>query len=113
MPIFSTSPPAYQTSSVGSVATQIYSGTGVSAAAFPAGVTLTGLTIINSGTATAYIGAGSTVTTATGLPLPAGAQLTVNASVAQGSSSAFNLWAISAVAAVPIEASLATVDAVV
>lgn len=119
MAFFSTTPPAFQgPTAVGTAtAVQIYSGTGVTVAgtaySFPAGVTLSNLTIQNSGANTAYVGAGSTVTTATGLPVPAGATVVIEASQAKGATGVFNLWAIAAQAsgATTVEASLGTVVA--
>lgn len=117
MAIFVTSPPAYQTSLAGTTATVLFSGTGATVGGtsytFPAGVTLGGgLQIQNAGTATVYVG-GSTVTTATGVPVPAGQSLVIQGSAATGASSTFNLWGITAAVTVPVEAGLVTVDAVV
>lgn len=113
--IFVASPPAYQsTPSLGTVATQVYSGTGVtvsgSAYSFPAGVTLSNLIIQNSGTATAYVGQGSTVTSATGLAVLAGSNIVIEASVAQGTASTFNLWGIAAGGTTALEIGLGSVD---
>lgn len=110
---FVTTPPAYQaTAALGTVAAQIYSGTGVtvggSAYSFPAGVTLSNLIIQNSGTATAYVGQGSTVTSATGLAVLAGSSIVIEASVAQGTASTFNLWGIAAGGTTALEVSLGT-----
>lgn len=118
MAIFVTSPPAYQTASAGTVATQLFSGTGVTVGGtsytFPAGGSLgTGLQIQNSGTATVFVGGGSTVTTATGVPVPAGQSLVIQGSSAIGTGASFNLWGITAAVPVPVEAGLVTVDAVV
>ena len=110
---FVTTPPAYQaTASLGTVGTQIYSGTGVtvggSAYSFPAGVTLSDLIIQNSGTATAYVGQGSTVSATTGLAVLAGSSVVIQASVAQGTASTFNLWGIAAGGTTALELSLGT-----
>jgi hypothetical protein len=113
--IFVTSPPAYQsTPSLGTTAAQVYSGTGVtvggSAYAFPSGVTLSNLIIQNSGTATAYVGQGSTVSATTGLAILAGSNIVIEASVAQGTASTFNLWGIAAGGTTALEISLGSVD---
>lgn len=113
MEAFTTTPPAYQaTPSLGTTATQIYSGTGVTvsgtAYSFPAGVTLSNLIIQNSGTATAYVGQGSTVSSATGLAVLAGTGIVIEASVAQGTASTFNLWGIAAGGTTSLELSLGT-----
>ena len=115
MQAFVASPPAYQaTPSLGTTATQVYSGTGItvggSAYSFPAGVTLSNLIINNSGTATAYVGQGSTVPSATGLAILAGSNIVIEASVAQGTASTFNLWGIAAGGTTALEISLGSVD---
>ena len=116
MGLFSTSPPAYQAASIGTTATVLYSGTGVTVGSahypYTSGLTISNLTVQNSGTASVFIG-GSAVTTATGLELPAGMSVTITGSTVTGASSKFNLWGITAAVTVPTEASLATVDAVV
>lgn len=117
MAIFVTSPPAYQTSLPGTTATVLFSGTGCTVGGtsytFPPGAGLsTGLQIQNAGTATVYVG-GSAVTTATGVPIPAGQSLVIQGSASTGASSTFNLWGITAAVSVPVEAGLVTVDAVV
>lgn len=118
MAIFVTSPPAYQTSLPGTVATVVFSGTGVTVGGtnytFPAGGSLgTGLQVQNAGTATVYVGGGSTVTTATGVPVPPGQSLVIQGNSPSGTGATFNLWGITAAVPVPVEAGLVTVDAVV
>ncbi len=115
MQAFVASPPAYQaTPSLGTAPSQVYSGTGItvggSAYSFPAGVTLSNLIIQNSGTATAYVGQGSTVSSATGLAVLAGTGIVIEASVAQGTASTFNLWACAAGGTTALEISLASFD---
>jgi len=112
---FVTTPPAYQANyALGTAPTQVYSGTGVTvgstAYAFPAGVTLSNLIIQNSGTATAYIGQGSTLTSSTGLAVLAGSSVVIQASVAQGTASTFNLWGVAAGGTTALEISLGSVD---
>jgi hypothetical protein len=114
---FSTTPPAYQgpTALGTAAASQIYSGTGTSVGGtgypFAAGVTLSNLTIQNSGVNPAFIGIGSTVTATTGLELPAGDTLVLEASQVKAATGPFNLWAISSGGATTVEASLGTVVA--
>lgn len=130
MAIFTGAPPAFQSTQaantpVGTAAAgvQVYnagsatvvSSSGTAYYAFPATATLSNLTLINTGTVTAYLGAGTAgtvVTTAAGLPLTPGQQLTIQGTAATGTVSTFNLWAITAVGTTNIEASLATVVAV-
>ena len=116
MAIFSASPPAYQaTASVGNTATQIYNTTSITVGGttytFPTGVTLANITVVNTGLVTAYIGS-SSVTAATGLVLGAGQQLTIQGSVAQGSS-LWNLYAITSSGTTSVEVSLGTTVSVV
>mgnify|MGYP001559552281 CR=1 FL=1 len=130
MSIFNGAPPAFQSTQaantpVGTAAAgvQVYnagsatvvSSGGTSYYAFPASATLQNLTLINVGTATAYLGgtAGTTVTVAAGFPLAPGAQLTVQGTAAVSATvSNFNIWAITSAGTTNIEASLATVVAV-
>ena len=127
MAIFNGAPPAFQSTqnagtSVGTAAAgvQVYnagSATVVTTAgtafyAFPASAILSNLTVINTGTATAYIGSAGTPTTSS-LALPAGFQLTIQGTaVVSATSSNFNLWAITSAGTTSIEAGLATVVAV-
>lgn len=127
MAIFTGAPPAFQSTqalntSVGTAAAgvQVYnagSATVISSAGtvyypFPATATLSNLTIINTGTATVYLGGASTPTTAA-FPLAPGAQLTVQGTAAVSATvSNFNIWAVTAAGTTSIEASLATVVAV-
>ncbi len=131
MSIFNGSPPAFQSTqtagtSVGTAAAgvQIYNAGsatvvtsgGTAFYAFPTTATLSNLTLINVGTATAYLGGAGTPTTTTGVPLMPGAQLTIQGTSATGAANSstvsFNLWAITAGGTTSIEASLATVVAV-
>jgi hypothetical protein len=120
MAIFAASPPAYQTTaSVGSSATQIYNTTSVTVNSvtysFPTGVTLSELTIVNTGTVTCYVGT-SSVTATTGTPLKSGEQMTIRGNghlQAESGNSSWNLYAITASGTTTIEAGLATVDATV
>jgi hypothetical protein len=110
---FSTTPPAYQSSGlVSGSATSFFSGTGVTVAgtaySFPAGTETSELIVQNSGTATAYIG-GTTVTAATGLPVPPGEQAIVP--VTTGAGSSFALYGITAAGSTQVEASLGSVIA--
>lgn len=120
MAIFAASPPAYQTTaSVGSSATQIYNTTSVTTGghtySFPTGVTLSELTIVNTGSVTCFVGT-SAVTAATGTPLRSGEQLTIRGSnhvQAESGATSWNLYAITSSGTTSVEAGLATVDATV
>jgi hypothetical protein len=68
------------------------------------------LIIQNSGPGTAYVGQGSTVSAATGLAVLPGSSAVIEASVAQGTGSTFNLWGIAGGAATALEISLGSVD---
>lgn len=117
MAIFSASPPAYQaTGSIGSgAAVQIYNTTSITIGSttytFPTGAPLANLTVVNTGTVTAYIGS-SSVTAATGLALAAGQQLTIQGSVIAGSS-VWNFYAITSSGTTSVEVSLGSVVSVV
>jgi hypothetical protein len=128
MSIFNGAPPAFQSTqaantSVGTAAAgvQIYNAgsatvittAGTAYYAFPAGVTLSNLTIVNTGTATAYLGGAGTPSAVSGFPLAPGAQLTVQGTAAVSATvSNFNIWAVTAAGTTSIEAGLATVVAV-
>lgn len=75
--------------------------------------TLKDVTVINQGPGILYLG-GSTVTTATGLPVPVGAQVTIRGYVGTAGSSAAagRVYGISASTS-NVEAGLETVDATV
>lgn len=75
--------------------------------------TLHDVTVINQGPGILYLG-GSTVTTATGLPVPVGAQVTIRGYVGTAGSSAAagRVYGISASTS-NVEAGLETVDATV
>jgi hypothetical protein len=129
MAIFNGAPPAFQSTQAANTpvgtaaasvqvynagsATVVASG-GTTYYAFPTGAVLSNLTLINVGTATAYLGGtgASSVTAAAGLALAPGQQLTIQGTAATGTTSTFNIWAITAAGAnnnTSIEASLATV----
>lgn len=129
MAIFNGAPPAFQSTTaagitLGNSAVQVYNAgsatvittAGTSYYAFPSSAVLQNLTIINTGTATAYLGAntvGSTPTAAAGFGLPPGFQLTLQGTaVVSATASNFNVWAITAAGNTTLEASLATVVAV-
>lgn len=127
MAIFNGAPPAFQSTqaagtSVGTAAAgvQVYNAGsatvvtsgGTAFYAFPSSAVLSNLTVINTGTATAYIGSAGTPTTSS-LALPPGFQLTIQGTaVVSATSSNFNLWAITSAGTTSIEAGLATVVAV-
>jgi hypothetical protein len=98
---------ATQTTSVTNSATQIFN---TSASGIPTGVTLKDLIIENQGSQTVFVG-GSTVTAATGLPVPAGAQVTFNGwAFAQGAAGG-NVYAIVSSGTAQVTCGLATVNA--
>lgn len=112
MAIFNGSGPAYQFVTVTNSATAIYNTTtsiGTSVA-FPTGVTLTNITIVNTGSTTCFVGQ-SAVTAVTGIPLAAGQQLTIQGwTSAQGGGNV--LFAITASGSTTVEASLASLASV-
>lgn len=71
--------------------------------------TLRDVTIVNTGANTVWLG-GSTVTAATGLALPAGAQITYNGYVATAGQTAGRIYGIST-SGTTVEVGLATVNA--
>jgi hypothetical protein len=109
MATFVGSEPALQVNAVTSSATQIFQTSGtlpdgtVIASSFAANAI--GVTVTNTGTVTIYVG-GSTVTTATGCPVPAGTSLTLSGKVT-------SLYAITASATVEVLAGLTTVASVI
>lgn len=128
IPIFNgTQYPAYQqvpnntNASVGTTATAIYSSTsfvpvgGGAGGTFPTGSLLPALTIINTGGTVCYIGS-SSVTTATGVPLQPGQQLTISGGPGVVAATAgvlgWNFSAITPGGTTTIEASLPTLVSV-
>lgn len=101
--------PALQVNSVTTAAKQIFQTSGT----LPSGTVIAstfaanayGVQIINNGAVTLYVG-GSTVTTATGCPVPAGTSLTLTGRVAA-------LYGITASGTVTVEAGLTTIASVV
>jgi len=114
MAIFSTSSPTYQVTAVpNNTATQIYNSLGPSSTGIASGTILSGLTIVNDGPNTAYIGRGS-VTSAIGLPLSAGAQMTWQDSQAAGATTApWNIYAIVPTGTATLQVGLSSVAVVV
>lgn len=109
---FVTTPPAYQSASAGTTATEIFAGTGTtlagSAYTFPVASENSQLIVQNSGTATVYLGQ-SGVTASTGVPVPPGESAIVPATV--GTASTFALYGITAAGSSQVEAGLASVIA--
>jgi hypothetical protein len=128
MAIFNGAPPAFQSTqaagtSVTTAAVQVYNAgsatvvttAGTSYYAFPSSAVLQNLTLINTGTATAFLSSGTagTPTALASWALPPGFQLTMQGTaVVSATLSNFNVWAITAAGSTSIEASLATVVAV-
>ncbi len=98
MALFNQSGPTYQTTSLAAnTAAQIYNTLGPSSVGITAGTQLQNLTVINTGPAVAYVGGGSGVTSSgstIGTPLNPGASVVYEDTQAAGSSSPWNLWAI-------------------
>lgn len=112
MPIFDAGSPAYQSASVGQSAALIWSGTASALAGITPAVTLRDITIINTGTATVFIG-GSLVT-ATAFPLGPGQQMTVQGWTATSNKTTNDIFGIcSAGTTVVTTAGLATLASVV
>lgn len=114
MAIFNSSTPSFQgPTSVTSAATQIYSTTGTPisspAVDFPTGTALAGITVINTGTVTCWVGT-SSVTATTGLVLKSGEQVTISNGnghvAAESGASSWNLYAITSSGTTTVEASL-------
>lgn len=108
MAIFEGSEPALQVNSVTTAAKQIFqiSGTLPSGTVIPSTfASSSNVTIVNIGSVTVYVG-GSTVTTATGVPLAPGAQLTLQGAVVA-------LYGITASGTTTVEAGLASLPSVV
>ena len=128
MAIFNGAPPAFQSTQaaatpVGTAAAgvQVYnagsatvvSTSGTAFYAFPSTAVLANLTLVNVGTATAWLGGAGTPSTTSGIPLAPGAQLTISGTAAvSATASNFNIWAVTSAGTTNIEASLATVVAV-
>jgi hypothetical protein len=75
--IFNGSQPACQTYTGITTVTPIYNTTSFNAINFPTGVTITSLTVINTSTATMYVGGSAVAGATTGVTLPPGGQLTI------------------------------------
>jgi hypothetical protein len=90
--IFANGPGNPQTTAVTTSATLVFD---TDATSIPTGATLPDLTIVNLGANTAYLG-GSTVTTATGLPIPSGGQVTIRGYSGLQSSTTGDTYAICA-----------------
>ena len=90
MPIFANGPGIVQTTAVTTSATLVFD---TDATNIPTAAALPDLTIVNVGANTAYLGQ-STVTTATGLPIPAGGQVTVKGYSGLQSSTTGDTYAI-------------------
>lgn len=112
MAIFSVGSPAYQAASGSTTAVKIWSGTASALAALSPAVTLRDFTVVNTGTVTIYVGGSSVAGAATGAPVPAGAQLTIQGWTATSNTSTNDVWAISAAGNWTTESSLATLASV-
>lgn len=109
MAIFDAGSAAYQgPTSVGGTAVLIWSGTATALAAVTPAVTLRDITVQNVGSFTCYVG-GSSVTTAA-MPVPAGAQLTIQGWTATSNKTTNDVFAIttSGATATSVIASLAS-----
>jgi hypothetical protein len=107
MAIFANSS-AVQSTAVPNSATLIFD---ADASGIPTGATIGDVTVINTGSVTMFIGS-SSVSTTTGLRVPAGAQVTINNFGALQSSTTFDIYAIaSSAAGTTALAGPATVDA--
>lgn len=114
MPIFNTSTPSFQgPTAVTGTAAAIYSTTGSSnpTVNFATGTALSAITVINTGAVTCYVG-NSSLTTAVGIPLKAGEQLTISNGnghiAAESGVTSWNLYAITASGSTTVEVSLVT-----
>jgi hypothetical protein len=113
VPIFDVGSPAYQTYPIAQTASLVWSGTFAPLGSISPAVTLRDITIINQGTASVVLGSGS-VTATTGLPLPAGAQLTIQGWTATSNNKNNDIYGIcSNGTAVTTVAGLATLASVV
>ena len=109
MAIFANGPGIVQTTAVATSATLIFD---TDATNIPSGATLPDLTIVNVGANTCYVGQ-SSVSTSTGIKLPAGAQLTIRGYSGLQSSTAGDTYAIcTASSLTTVMAGLATLDPV-
>jgi len=114
MAIFDAGSPAYQTAAlIGGTAVLVWSGTYTSLAGISPAVTLRDITIVNTGANVLWVG-GSSVTSAA-LPLPAGAQVTVQGWTATSNTTTNDVYAIAASGAATSStaAGLATLASVV
>lgn len=107
MAIFANSS-ATQTASVTNSATLVFDS---DASGIPTGASLGDVTVINTGSATIFVGQ-STVTASTGLRVPAGAQVTITGFGALQSSTNYDIYAITSSGTSATLAGLATTEAV-
>lgn len=111
MALFDAGSPAYQTSSPGTAATLVWSGTVTALANISPAVALRDLSIINVGTITCFVG-GSSVTTAA-LPLLAGQQVTIQGWLGTSNTTTRDVYAITSSGTAQLQAGLASVASVV
>jgi hypothetical protein len=114
MPIFNGNVlPASQGTTVSTSAVQVYNNSSYGGATFPTSTTLSNLTVMNTGTATCFVGT-STVSATTGVPLAPGQQLVIIGNQTAGTSgnTSWNLSAITSAGTTTTEASLATLVSV-
>jgi hypothetical protein len=90
--LFDVGSPAYQARTVGGTAVLIWSGTATALAAVSPASTCRDISIMNTGTATCYVG-GSSVTTAA-LPLLPGQQVTVQGWAATSNTTTQDIYGI-------------------
>jgi hypothetical protein len=107
MAIFANSSAVQSTASVANTATLIFDS---DASGIPTGVTIGDVTLMNTGAVTFFVGQ-SGVTSSTGLRVPPGAQVTINAFGALQSSTNYDIYAITASGTSSALAGPATVDA--
>jgi len=101
---------ALQTNTVTSSAHLVWTANSTALAALSPAITVHDVTIINTGSVTVYLGT-SSVTAATGLALPSGAQLTYNGYVATTGTTTNDIYGITSSGTTTTEAALATVNA--
>lgn len=75
-----------------------------------AGAPLRDLVVINTGPATIYVGASTSVTSTTGFPVPSGAQLTLIGYTATGGATAGRIYAVTASGSSTTQCGLNTVN---
>ena len=93
MPIFDAGSPAYQSYTVGTVLSILWSGTAPTLGSVSPAVTCRDVTIVNTGTVPIYVGGtGLAVNGTTGLALPAGAQLTIQGFTATSNTSGNDIY---------------------